>query len=56
MKKLKLRRDKWKDWLAFEGVSEEALYLIRVHVATALKRKEKGRYDFKKINLNIQKA
>jgi hypothetical protein len=55
MKELKPKTDKWKDWLAFEGVYDEALHLIRLHVPKALKGKEKGLYGFTEINPKIQK-
>jgi hypothetical protein len=56
MKELKPRTSKWKDWLAFKGAYEEALHLILLHVTKALKRKEKGLYDFRRINPKMQKA
>jgi hypothetical protein len=56
MKEFKPRPEKWIDWLAFEGVYEKALHLIRLHVMKALKRKVDGLYGFRRVNPKMQRA
>jgi hypothetical protein len=56
MKEFQPKEGDWKDWEAFEGVYEEAMHLLCLHILKVLNRKSGPLCGQRKINPLIHKA